>query len=104
MIFSTNGLLRFWRRWGALGLLLFGATAGQNPPDDGAVLRRLVQLQSASVDNLTLHLIFPTPDSLNAERWFHHFFFRQRINGEWFRLSESDLLKAQTKAQEATHE
>ena len=43
MIFSTNGLLRFWRRWGALGLLLFGATAGQNPPDDGAVLRRLVQ-------------------------------------------------------------
>ena len=66
------------------------------------VRRRLAQFQSASVDNMTLHLVFPTPDSLNAERWFHHFFFRQRINGEWFRLSESDLLKAQMKAQEAT--
>ena len=56
--------------------------------------RRLAQIQSASPDTLTLHMVFTTPDSLNTERWFHHFFFRQRISGEWFRLSDDDVVEA----------
>ena len=43
MLFSTFRITRFLRSWGVLGGLIIGATAWQRPPDDTAMVRRIVQ-------------------------------------------------------------
>lgn len=57
------------------------------------VNRRLLMLQTGSVDGLNVICQIPTPHAARLESFLHFQFKDQRIVGEWFQISVQDIYR-----------
>lgn len=56
-----------------------------------APIGRRTNIQSSNAHSVEIILLVPFRDSKLIERMFHNHFAEKRLNGEWFRLDETDL-------------
>ncbi len=57
------------------------------------VTARIKNLQTANATKFKLVLTIESVGAANLEKFFHCFFNDKRVEGEWFKLTEEDLLK-----------
>lgn len=58
----------------------------------GAIEKRLKQLQTGNSEKIELVKSYKSEHHRTIESWLHKKYFNQRLEGEWFQLTDDDVM------------